>query len=215
MPQVSHIDVEVRPSQNYQTVGFTARLTFDPAVSFDEAKFEADLAYAELEEIALKRVASLGDLRDSAASSVSPTPTINSNNALNPNDVNTWPTAFKPNGAGSFKYIPSNVISKKDFIDLATAKAQEMGIPVSEVTVFDDRDGNQGIENGGSQYSAGKIKVKQDSKLAAAMQGKTILASVDFVAGGDVKVALSRDGKAAMGAMQIAGQMANLEATPF
>ena len=215
MAQVSHIDVEVRPSQNYQTVGFTARLVFDPSVSFDEAKFEADLAYAELEEIALKRVASLGDHRDASSPSVSGGTSSNLNQGVNANDVNSWPTAFKPNGAGTFKYLPTNVISKKDFIDLATVKAQEMGIPISEITVFDDRDGAQGIESGGSQYSAGKVKVKQDSKLAAAMQGKTILASVDFVAGGDVKVSLSRDGKAAMGAMQIAGQMANLEATPF
>lgn len=215
MALVSHIDVEVRPSQNYQTVGFTARLTFDPAVSFDEAKFEADLAYAELEEIALKRVASLGDHRDASASSVSAGTPSNLNQGVNVNDVNSWPTAFKPNGAGSFKYLPTNVVSKHDFIDLANTKAQEMGIPVSEVTVFDDRDGQQGVESGGSQYSAGKIKVKQDSKLAAAMQGKTILASVDFVPGGSVKVSLSRDGKAAMGAMQIAGQMASLEATPF
>jgi len=215
MAQVSHIDVEVRPSQNYQTVGFTARLNFDPPVSFDEAKFEADLAYAELEEIALKRVASLGELRDSAAIPVSGIQHTGMNNGLNLNDVNTWPTAFKPNGAGSFKYLPTNAVSKRDFIDKGTAKAQEMGIPVSEITVFDDRDGAQGIESGGSQYSAGKVKAKQDSALAAAMQGKTILASIDFVPGGDVKVSLSRDGKTAMGAMQIAGQMANLEATPF
>lgn len=214
MPQVTHIDVEVRPSQNYQTVGFTARLTFDPPVSFDEAKFEADLAYAELEEIALKRVSSLGDARD-AVSFVSGGTPSNMKEGVNINDPSTWPTAFKPNGAGTFKYIPSNLISKKDFIDLATVKVQEMGIPVSEVTVFDDRDGQQGIESGGSQYSAGKVKVKQDSKLASAMQGKSIIASIDFVAGGDVKVALSRDGKTAMGAIQIAGQMANLEATPF
>lgn len=215
MPLVSHIDVEVRPSINYQSVGFTARLVFENPVPFDEAKFEADLAYAELEEIALKRVTSLGDHRDSASPSVSRGTPNDLEFGLNRNDVNTWPTAYKPNGAGNFKYLPSNIVSKRDFIDLATVKAQEMGIPVSEITVFDDRDGAQGIEGGGSQYSAGKVKVKQDSKLAAAMQGKTILASVDFVAGGDVRVSLSRDGKAAMGAMQIAGQMANLEATPF
>jgi hypothetical protein len=214
MPLVSHIDVEVRPSQNYQTVGFTARLTFDPAVPFEEAKFEADLAYSELEEIALKRVASLGERREASLPVSGGTP-INGKEGVNPNDVNSWPTAFKPNNAGTFKYLPSSVISKRDFIDLATVKAQEMGIPISEITVFDDRDGAQGIESGGSQYSAGKIKIKQDSKLAAAMQGKTILASIDFVPGGDVKVALSRDGKSAMGAIQIAGQMANLEATPF
>jgi len=214
MALVSHIDVEVRPSQNYQTVGFTARLTFDPPVSFDEAKFEADLAYAELEEIALKRVESLGDAR-AAGVSVSGEMHSNLKVSAGVGDMNSWPTAFKPNGAGSFKYLPSSVISKQDFIEKASQKVAEMGIPLADVTVFDDRDGAQGIESGGSQYSAGKVKVKPDSKLAAAMQGKSILASVDFIAGGDVKVALSRDGKAAMGALQIAGQMANLEATPF
>jgi hypothetical protein len=212
MALVSHIDVEVRPSQNYQTVGFSTRLVFEPPVSFEEAKFEADLAYAELEDIALKRVGSLADSRPTVFDGGTPT---NVKEGVNASDMNSWPTAFKPNGAGTFKYLPSSVISKQDFIAKATAKAQEMGIPVTEVTVFDDRDGAQGIESGGSQYSAGKIKVKPDSTLAMAMQGKSILASVDFVAGGDVKVALSRDGKTAMGAAAIAGQFATMDATPF
>jgi len=214
MAQVAHIDVEVRPSQNYQGVGFTARLVFEPPVSFEEAKFEADLAYSELEEIALKRVASLSNLREPVSAVYGGTPS-NVKEGVDVNNVNSWPTAFKPNGAGNFKYIPLSAISKQEFIEKASVKAQEMGIPISEITVFDDRDGQQGIESGGQQYSAGKIKVKPDSRLSAAMQGKAILASIDFVAGGDVKVAFSKDGKAAMGAMQIAGQMASLEATPF
>jgi hypothetical protein len=211
MPQVSHIDIEVRPSQNYQTVGFTSRLVFDPAVSLEEAMFEADLAYSDLEAVALKRVAQLselrGDLVPSSPASIAP-PVASSNGFA-------WQIGQKPNSAGTFKYLPTSVVSREEFISKATGCLAELGINPSDVNIYDDRTGDRGLESGGQSYTAGKVKVKPDTTLAEMMQGKTILAGVDFTDNGGVKVVPSREGKTALAAQKIAGQFANLEATPF
>lgn len=216
MAQVSKMDVEVRPSQNYQTVGFSATLTFDPPVELEAALFEADLAYAKLESLAGKRVNELSELRNSnvivpatAASIAAPIA------GVSPIDSATWPTAFKPAGAGTFKYLPSSVVPKDRFVSMVTEKLPELGIDPEQVVVYDDRGGDRGIENGGQSYTVGKVKVKPDTRLAAAMNGKQILANVDFEIGGAVKVSLSRDGRAALQAMQIAGQLAEPAITPF
>lgn len=209
MPQVSHIDVEVRPSQGYQSVGFTARLVFAEPVSLDEAKFEADLAYAELEDLALRKVEYLkskhttGEVAGPAPQMSGPAPTGN------------WATAFKPNGAGTFEYIPTSVFSSDRFVQEAKALIPQLGLPADEVVVFDDRGGARGIEAGQEYYCAGKIKVRSESNLAKAMQGKSIVGNVDFNRDGTLKLSLSRDGKTAMGALAIAGQFATMNATPF
>lgn len=211
MPQVQHIDIEVRPSQNYQTVGFTSRLVFDPAVSLEEAMFEADLAYSDLEAVALKRVAQLselrGDLVPSSAASIAPAIPA-SNGGLQ------WAIGQKPNNAGTFKYLPTSVMSREDFISKAISSLTELGINPNDVNVYDDRTGDRGLESGGQSYTAGKVKVKPDTTLAEMMQGKTILAGVDFTDSGGVKVVPSREGKTALAAQKIAGQFASLEATP-
>jgi hypothetical protein len=213
MPQVSHIDVEVRPSQGYQTVGLTARLTFSEPVSLEEAKFEADLAYQELEDLALKKIEFLkgkhteGELARPASAPQYMAP--QSNGSLQ------WAIAHKPNGAGSFEYISTSSFSSDRFIQEAKAQLPELGLPVEEVVVFDDRGGAKGIEAGQQYYCAGKVKARADSNLAKAMQGKLIVGNVDFNRDGTLKVSLSRDGKAAVGAMQIANQFASMDATPF
>jgi len=217
MPEISQMDIEVRPSQNYQTVGFTARLVWETPVSMEEAKFEADVAYSELEEIALKRVAQLAEQRTETMGIPAQAMNMGSQSSVgvNPVDESTWPVAHKPNGAGSFRYLPTSIVSRDRFLELAKAKLPELGLTEDVVNIFDDRTGDRGIERGGQSYTAGKIKAKADTALAAAMQGKTILANIDFAPGGDIKVSLSKDGKTAMQAMKIAGQFASMEATPF
>jgi hypothetical protein len=217
MPEVSHIDIEVRPSRNYQTVGFSARLVWETPVSMDEAKFEADVAYSELEEIALKRVNQLAEQRTEAMGIPIQAAHNYSNQSVgvNPVDDSTWPIAHKPNGAGSFRYLPTSVVSRDQFLEMAKAKLPDLGLSEDVVNIFDDRTGDRGVENGGQSYTAGKIKAKPDTALAAAMQGKTIVANIDFAPGGDLKLSLSRDGKTAMQAMKIAGQFAATETTPF
>jgi hypothetical protein len=209
MSQVSHIDVEVRPSQNYQTVGLTARIVFDPPVSFEEAKFEADLAYAELEDVALKRVKELGEQRGiphPQEQMGSPSASVNSD---------SWKQAIKPNGAGTFRFLPTTVVSKSDFIQMAEAKLPSLGIDPEQVVVFDDRGGDRGIEAGEKYYCAGKVKARKDSQLESIMDGKSIVANIDFDTDASVKVSLSRDGKTAVQALKIAGQMKTMDAVPF
>jgi hypothetical protein len=212
MAQVSHIDIEVRPSQGYQTVGFTARIVFPEPVSFEEAKFEADLAYAELEDLALKRIVSLKEKHtegEVARPSFSPQ---QSNGSVSAGD---WKTAFKPNGAGSFEYLSTSAFSTERFVQEAKAQIPSLGIDPEQVVVFDDRHGPKGIEAGNEYYCAGKIKARQDSKLLQAMQGKAIVGNIDFNRDGTLKVSLSRDGKTAVGALQIASQFATMDSTPF
>jgi len=212
MSQVSHIDVEVRPSQGYQTVGFTARLVFVEPVSLEEAKFEADLAYSEFEDLALKKIdflkskhtsgelAQVAPMRQAAPQSGGPV---------------QWAIAHKPNGAGTFEYIPTSVFSSERFVQEAKAQIPSLNIPEDQVVVFDDRGGARGIEAGQEYYCAGKIKARADSNLAKAMQGKSIVGNVDFNRDGTLKVSLSRDGKAAVAGLTIASQFASMDATPF
>ena len=212
MPQVSHIDVEVRPSQGYQTVGFTARLVFAEPVSLEEAKFEADLAYSEMEDLALKKIEFLkgkhtqGELAQTPAAT-QPAPQANGSMQ--------WAIAYKPNGAGSFEYLPTSVFPTDRFIQEAKAQIPGLGIPEDEVVVFDDRGGAKGIEAGQQYYCAGKVKVRSESKLARAMDGKSIVGNIDFNKDGTLRVSLSRDGKNALSALSIANQFASMDATPF
>jgi hypothetical protein len=211
MSQVSHIDVEVRPSQNYQTVGLTARIIFDPPVSFEEAKFEADLAYAELESVALKRVKDLGEQRGNGVAHPMEQPGV----PIATMNGDSWKQAIKPNGAGNFKFLPTSVVSKQEFIQMAEAKLPELGIDSEQVVVFDDRGGDRGIEAGEKYYCAGKVKARRDSQLESIMDGKSIVANIDFENDGSLKVSLSRDGKSAVQALKIAGQMKQMDAVPF
>lgn len=223
MPEISNIEVEVRPSRNYQTVGMKATVVFNPPIGIDEAKFEASVVYSQLEEVALKHIGELaGSQPQAAAPAAAPAatqPAVAAQGSINPNDVNTWPIAYKPNGAGSFRYIPTSMVSRIDFCNMAEEKLAGLGINAADVTVFDDRSGERGIESGGHSYCAGKVKAKPDSALMNAMGGKAIVANVDFEAGGNVKVTLSRDGKTALEAMKIASQLsgnaASVASVPF
>lgn len=205
--KVQHIDIEVRPSQNYQTVGVTARLVFDEPKPLDEAKFEADVAYVELEALALKRITQLSEARGEEIR-----PAANSAGAST--SSSDWRIANKPNNAGSFKYLPTSVVDKRTFIEKAEAVLREMDIDMEQVVVFDDRGGDRGLERGEMHYSAGKVKVRPDSQYAQAMNGKAIIGSVDFGDGGELRVSISRDGKTALNAVKIAGQFASMGATP-
>lgn len=206
MALVQHIDVEVKPSRNYQSVSFSLRLVFDSPLSLEEAKFEADVAYMELKELADKRLAELA--------AAAPTSTVsNSTPVVSGGDL--WAVANKPNGAGSFRYIPTSIVPRSEFISMAESKLAEAGIDASDVTIFDDRGGDRGIESGGGHYSCGKVKAKPDGKLIQAMGGKAIVANIDFVSEREVKLSVTREGKTALSALSIAGQLSNMGATPF
>lgn len=218
MPQVQHIDVEVRPSQGYQTVGMTARVVFNEPVSLDEAKFEADLVYHELAQTVLQRVNDLkAKYNEGEPARVAPASQPAASAA--PSGSLEWKIAYKPKGAGTFEYLSSDSYPTGKFIEEAKALIPGLGIPADEVVVFDDRGGARGIEAGNEYYCVGKVKARQDSKLMQAMQGKSIVANIDFNRDGTLKMSLSRDGKTALQALQIAGQFASLgaveESAPF
>jgi len=212
MPQVSHVDVEVRPSQGYQTVGFTARLVFAEPISLEEAKFEADLAYAEFEDLALKKIDFLKTKHTTGEPATHVAHAAPSSGSI---DHGQWKTAYKPKGSGTFDYLPTSVFSSDRFVQEAKSQLAALNIPEDEVLVFDDRGGAKGIEAGNEYYCAGKVKARSDSRISMAMGDKSIVGNVDFNRDGTLRVSLSRDGKAAIAGLQIASQFASMDAVPF
>jgi hypothetical protein len=86
---------------------------------------------------------------------------------------------------------------------------------VDSIEVWDDRTGKYGLESGNEGYTAGKVKAKEGTSLHKAMQGKAIIGGIEFNNDGTLRFSLSRDGKAAVQALQIAGNLKALDATPF
>ena len=125
-----------------------------------------------------------------------------------------WLEGQKPNNAGPIRYVSSRSITSQQMRDVAQSQLASLGLSTDMVDIFDDRVGNYGLESGNASYSAGKLKVKDGTPLAAALQGKKIAGSVDFRPDGTIAVSLSKDAKAAMQALDVAKSLSSLEATP-
>ena len=211
MANISKIDVEVRPSIGFQTVGYTVEVQFDKPLTIEDALQQVgpvrerliQQAHADIEGLVAHRTESEVEQRAQA-----PQPPVNSGGL-------EWMTGTKPNGKGTFRFVASSSMDYKAFKAAATAQLAGLGLNPDEVDIFDDRTGKYGIESGNEAYSPGKLKAKDGTLLAKALQGKTIIGSVDFNADGTLKVSLSRDAKAAMQAMAIAANLQQLDATPF
>lgn len=212
MASITHIDVEVRPSIGFQTVGYTARIQFDEPLDAVEALAKAgevrdlltEQAHADIEGLVAHRQSSEVEQRAQAPQ------------APQTNGALQWATGTKPNGKGTFRFVTSESMDFKQFKDAAALQLEGLGLNPEHIDIFDDRTGKYGIESGNEAYSAGKLKVKDGTPLANAMQGKNIVGSVDFNSDGSVKVSLSRDAKAALQALSIAANLnAQLDATPF
>jgi hypothetical protein len=211
MASITHIDVEVRPSIGFQTVGYTARVQFDSPLAIDDALTAVapvrerltKQAHADIEGLVAHRSESEVEQRAQAPQAPVPSGSLK------------WATGTKPNGKGQFRFVTSDSIDYKQFKEAAAAQLAGLGLNPDEVDVFDDRTGKYGIESGNEAYSPGKLKVKDGTPLAKAMQGKSIIGSVDFAPDGSVKVSLSRDAKSAMQALAIAANLQQLDATPF
>lgn len=211
MASITHIDVEVRPSIGFQTVGYTARIQFDQPVDMEQALTEVapvrerltKQAHADIEALVAHRTESEVEQRAQAPQAPAPSGSVE------------WLTGTKPNGKGTFRFVASSSMDYKEFKDAAAAQLPGLGLNPDEVDIFDDRTGKYGIESGNEAYSAGKVKVKDGTPLAKAMQGKSIIGSVDFNNDGSVKVSLSRDARSAMQALSIAANLQQLDATPF
>lgn len=205
MALITHMDVEVRPSIGFQTVGYTARVQFATPIETVQALAEVASVREQLTEQAHEDLTRLVETRKTIEDS-RPVQHTQATPASAPAVAGGWRTATKPKG-GEFRYIGSDTLSSEQFITMVKAKLPDVGLNPDEVTVFDDRVGNYGIESGNPQYSAGKVKVKDDAPLAQAMQGKKIVASADFNMDGTVNVSLSKDARAALQAIEIAANI--------
>jgi hypothetical protein len=214
MASITHIDVEVRPSIGFQTIGYTARIQFDSPIdaveALDKAAEVRDLlteqAHRDLETLVAHRQASEGERRAQApAPAYTPAPSGNLE----------WATGTKPNGKGTFRFVTTASLGIAEFKAAAAAQVAGLGLDPNEVDVYDDRTGKYGVESGSEAYSPGKLKVKDGTRLAQALQGKTIVGSVDFNNDGSIRVSLSRDAKAALQALSIADNLKALDAQPI
>lgn len=215
MPEqlVKHIDIEVRPSRGYQTVGYTARVVFDDPIPAVQAIAEAEETGALLAESAQAAIDQLIGTNTSTNAAPVAAATHPPATAAAPVVGNLeWLEGEKPNNAGTIRYVSSKSISSQHLREIAVTQLSALGLSTEMVDVFDDRVGNYGLESGNASYSAGKLKVKDGTPLAAALQGKKIAGSVDFRADGSIVVSLSKDARAAMQALDVAKSLA---ATPF
>ena len=210
MPLITHIDVEVRPSIGFQTVGYTARVQFDEPVEVDAALTQVSpirealtkQAHDDIDALVTHRTQSEGEQKAQAPQA----PAVSTDDG--------WAVANKPKG-GQFRYLTTAVYPIAKFKEDALAAVAAAGINVDDVDVWDDRTGKYGLESGNDGYTPGKVKAKDGTTLAKAMGGKSIIGGIEFNNDGTLRFSLSRDGKAAVQALSIAGNLKQLDATPF
>jgi len=217
MALVTHMDVEVRPSIGFQTVGYTARVVFDEpmGISVVEALAQvADIremlveqAHEDINGLVAHRQSSETEQRAQA-----PQPSVST---ATPVSSDGWAVANKPQGKGQYRYVTTAHYPTDKFKADAAALVTAAGINVDDVDIWDDRTGKYGLESGNESYTAGKVKAKDGTPLAQAMQGKNIVGGIEFNNDGTIKFSLSRDGKAAVQALAIAGNLKQLDAAPF
>ena len=217
MASITHIDVEVRPSIGFQTIGYTARIQFDQPVDAVEALDKAAEVRDLLTEQAHRDLDGLVEYRQKSegeAKAQAPAP-AHVPSFVAPSGNLEWATGTKPNGKGQFRFVTTASIGISEFKQAAVAQLAGLGLNPDDIDVYDDRTGRYGLEEGNEGYSAGKLKVKDGTPLAAALQGKSIVGSVDFNNDGSIRVSLSRDAKAALQALSIAANLKTLDATPI
>jgi len=215
MALVTHIDVEVRPSIGFQTVGYTARVQFDEPMEAAEALAKvADIremlveqAHEDINGLVAHRQSSETEQRAQAPAAPVATPVAPSSDG--------WAVAQKPQGKGQYRYVTTAHYPSDRFKADALALIAQAGVNPEYVDVWDDRTGKYGLESGNESYTPGKVKAKDGTPLAQAMQGKNIVGGIEFNNDGTIKFAMSRDGKAAVQALAIAGNLKQLDATPF
>lgn len=212
MALVTHMDVEVRPSIGFQTVGYTARVVFDEPIDAVQALAEVADVREMLTEQAHKDIDALVAVRQSSETEVraqAPQP------AAAPVSSDGWAVANKPNGKGQYRYVTTAHYPSDKFKVDAAALVAEAGVNVEDVDIWDDRTGKYGLESGNESYTPGKVKAKDGTTLLQAMGGKAIVGGLEFNNDGTLKFALSRDGKAAVQALAIAGNLKQMDAVPF
>lgn len=212
---ITSITVTARPSREFQTAEATVTYSFptpqapaDVQQVMSDLQVDVDRAANGALEVLIG--AKTGPATANAASIRTEAPTPAPTHA--PGTL-PWMEATKPNGHGTFRFLPSSYLGLDDFKRIATNLAHDAGLPEGEFVVWDDRTGNRGLESGNQGYSTGKIKALDGTSLHVAASGR-IVANVDFhQADGSLKVFLTRDGKTAVAALALASSV-NAQAAP-
>jgi hypothetical protein len=208
------MDVEVRPSIGFQTVGYTARVVFDEPIDAVQALAEVADVREMLTEQAHKDIDGLVQVRQSSETeqrAQAPQPVT----TQAPVSADGWAVASKPNGKGQYRYVTTAHYPSDQFKSDAATLVAQAGINPDDVDIWDDRTGKYGLESGNESYTPGKVKAKDGTTLLQAMGGKAIVGGLEFNNDGTLKFALSRDGKAAVQALAIAGNLKQMDAVPF
>lgn len=214
MALVTHMDVEVRPSIGFQTVGYTARVVFDKPIDAVEALSEVADVREMLTEQAHRDLDALVAVRQSSETeqrAQSPQPV----STATPVSSDGWAIGNKPAGKGQYRYVTTAHYPSDKFKADAAVLVAQAGINPEDVDIWDDRTGKYGLESGNESYTPGKVKAKDGTSLAQAMQGKSIIGGIEFNNDGTIKFAMSRDGKSATQALSIAGTLKQMDAVPF
>lgn len=242
---LAYIDIEVRPSRQYQTVGISGRVVFPEPRSYSEALPAIEDAYQALEELANQKVDQLAAVRDSAPAAGGPVPATQPASSqaapapapqtqATPQQAHTnitqqlggqeiggqtagglqWAVGQKPQDRGTVKYVTTASVSAEQFREQANQAIAGLGVDVSQVTVFDDRTGNYGLEGGNTAYSAGKAKAGKDTQLKQLLGNRDIVAYLDFKNDGTVEATLTKDAKSAVQAIQMMQQAGGQQAQP-
>jgi hypothetical protein len=217
MALVTHMDVEVRPSIGFQTVGYTARVVFDEPMGITVVEALAEVAsiremlveqaHEDINGLVAHRQSSETEQRAQAPQPAVSTPA--------PVSSDGWAIGNKPAGKGQYRYITTAHYPSDKFKADAAVLVAQAGINPDDVDIWDDRTGKYGLESGNESYTPGKVKAKDGTSLAQAMQGKAIIGGIEFNNDGTIKFAMSRDGKSATQALAIAGTLKQMDAVPF
>ncbi len=218
---ITTVNITARPSRQYQTVEVQLGYSFPQPTAYTDALPVLSDLWDQVSEEANQRldelVAAKGATEVATIAQAVAQPTTVVTNAAIPQQrtaaapaagAGGWATGTKPNGNGTFEYLPTSVFPMDRFKDEATRLALETGLPGDQIEVWDDRSGNYGLESGNPQYSCGKVKAKKDTAVAAAAEGKPILASVSFNRDGSLHVHLNKSGEAVLAGLRMAAKFA-------
>lgn len=212
---LTEVTVEVTPSWGYQKATVSGTVTFAMPRSYADALPAIEDLYEALEQSSAEKVDRLVALKEEreganrqkvAASAGAAAPAAPATVPQTPGTL-PWRQGAKPNGKGTFRYLPSSYISTDALKAQAELQLDGLGVSKADVNIFDNRVGQYGLESGHDSYSVGVIKAKDDSPLLAALGGKAIIGNVDFNGDGSVRATLSKDGKTAVQAISIAQQL--------
>lgn len=228
---ITHLDIEVAPSFEYQSAPLRGRVEFPSPRSPAEINEAYDAYYEHLKGLAKAKVNDLVVEKRAAEQRVkqqagqqaqqAATQAAQSGGQQAPQQNqgqqqggSPWEIGTKPNNKGTFKYLPTSVFSKDDFLAAAEQLAQAEGIDTDQTIIWDDRTGNYGLESGKNQYAAGKIKAKDDTVYKASLGGRS-LGYLDFNEdSGELELYVTKDGKAAIEQAQAASQVTQPQAPP-